>query len=230
MSVRILIGLVVAGLARIAAGAAVYEEEWNASGNGAHRWNYWTTGDVAMAWQATGGRADSGHVSAPLAACSNWLNDSRWPAYTFADRDATQNIDLVSGSALSVYARMADPATLNGGSLHFFIGEWLSQSNYVFYQHNAVVTVATNDWSVRSSWTAGTDLDWTLVDRAGSTKNPTDLYANPQQYGFVIRGSAGQPTGSLGLDSFAVIPEPATLALAAGGAMLFAVYRRRRRA
>ena len=221
--------LAIAGGMQGAAAATVYQEEWNAAGSGAHFWNYWTTTDVTMAWHASGGRADSGYVSAPLAACSNWLGNSHWPAYTFTDRDPTQNIDLVAGSVVSVFARMTDPDALNGGTLHFFVGEWLSESNYVFYRRNATVAVGTNDWNAFSVFVAGADADWTLVDQVGNTKNPTDLYSNPQQYGFVVSGSSSQPSGDLAFDSFAVVPEPGSLALAAGGAILFAAWRRWRR-
>lgn len=62
----------------------------------------------------------------------------------------------------------------------------------------------------------------TIADNQG--KAASDLFVNPQQWGFAVVRAAGQPTGDLGLDNFGV-PVPAPLALLTAGLLALAGLR-----
>lgn len=206
---------------------ADYIEEWNRESAGNHHWDYWTTSNISMGWRATGGEQDSGYVSAPLGACSNWLT-AYWPAYLEMDKAPEQELVLTPNSSLSVTLNDLNSAILNGGAARLFIGEWIDGSNWVFFSHNTALTVNHTNWLTPSQLLMGGNDSWSVISQTGNVKNATDLYNHPQQYGFVVLGGNSQPIGELGFDSFQLIPEPQTLALLSVGLLIFLQRLRRR--
>ena len=195
---------------------ADYSENWDAGGND---WMYWAADPISparlggdnepMDWSATGGYGNSGYVSAPLGSLFiTW--DRYWPAY-----QAPPSVDPVSlnGQVLRVHGNDLATSNLPDNCLRAFIGEWISDTEYVFFAHNTPLSFGRNSWDVVGEAIVGGDPDWHDIVRVGSTKTASDLYNNPQQWGIVIEGLGGigigeQPTGTLGFDELLIEDGP----------------------
>jgi len=217
--------------------SAGYFEQWNDDAAMNHNWKYWVEPDgVAALWNASGGVADSGHIVSPLGALALWgSSDAYWPIYTMeGERELTQGINLVENPSLtSVLSAGGLTVSLGGGTLHYFIGEWLvtgpdpGDYSAVFYRTKASLTLNAAGWDVPSAISVAQDADWELMFSKDSLKKATDLFLNPQQYGLVVVGGTMAPSGDLLVDNFGVIPEPVAGGGAAFGLALWAFWRAR---
>lgn len=200
-------------------------EDWNAAAAGNHNWKYWndsvSPSDIDAPWVATGGANDSGHLAVDLGALSLWgSNPTYWPAYTAASmRGADQDIDLVLNPYLTVNLMGGRDVDLQGGRLYFFVGEWNDSGSEAFYRNTTPLTIMpSGDWGLANVAWAGDVSQWALISATGEASSLEELFQAPQQYGLVLWGSQGQPTGTLHVDDFgaiptATIPEPSGFAL-----------------
>ncbi len=244
------------GLLLAAPALGAYDETWDNPGLENNEWAYWDLqyGTVPhchnpMNHFAGGGVNGSGQVQAPLAEMdpaefhSYW---AFWPAYP-GENFATQpfpDIDLsIPGAAISVYVMglhnpIDPPVSLAGGQLRFFIGYWdgkdteeTDDDEQAFFCTDGTFDVGDNGW-IETTVVLGDNDDWMTIVKEEDPPHdtqPTDLYVNPQQWGFTIFPvpPLSQPSGgSLCFDEFHLIPEPSVLALVVLGALT----RRRRRA
>ncbi len=185
--------------------AEVFVEDWDDAAAQHHDWQYWVAGSNTgtrptvdgqnqdMNWSATGGVSDSGYVWSPG---GEWLETwgRLWPAY-MAPPDPVASVNLAN-QTLSInvndFGAVAALPTQITLPLHLFIGELiangsgLADDEYVFFQHSATITVGNDEWA-HTSLAIGEDGNWSDIFRStGNTKTPSDLYADPQQWGFVI--------------------------------------------
>jgi len=242
-----------------AAGDSYDEEFWNDPVKQHNKWTYWDTDYLGpggeekkdhhnpMVWFATDGVANSGYVRTPLGEMDPaFVHNAAayWPAYPGDDVvTGFPDIDLsFPGAAISVFIKGSDSLlgqvgsfSLAGGDVRFFVGYWLDHDpdtsdddEQAFYCTEGTFAVGDDVWE-RSTVILGGDDDWLMIVKENSTKTPTQLYSNPQQWGFVIWPVTlgDSPSGLLGFDNFRVIPEPGTLGLLALGG--WAVCRRKRR-
>lgn len=246
--------VVVMGLWCAGAAANYTDENWNHAGAGNNLWSLWDTSfngggspndhNRPLAYLTSGGYANSGHVRSDLRLCTVAMEHQTarayWPAYPGEDEvPHFPPIDLnVPNAAISIMINDVGPtpANLGGGAVHFFIGyydgkgtEQTDDDEQAFFCTKGAFAIHPGSW--QSSVVAlGGDSDWyTIVidEQPGPATTPTDLYTNPQQWGFVIYQTAvgAQPTGLLGWDEFHLIPEPLSITvLAVGG---WALLRRR---
>ncbi len=173
-----------------------------------------------MVWLATGGMGNSGYVRAPLNALGSANSDEAfWPAYLYSELGDNQEIDLtVSDAVIKVYASgvsMLVPMNLQGGRLHFFIGQWLpgispgpEDDTWSYFNNLTPATIDDHGWSVESSITVGNDSNWGTIASNDPSVGPSDLYYHPEQWGFVIFPASGILSGELALDSFRIVSEP----------------------
>lgn len=209
--------------------AADYDAEfWDDPAQENHNWSYLTDPaptDADMIWLSTGGVANSGHVRSPLNALVPYHNDEAyWPAYLYRGLGENQEIDVsIPDAAVKIYARavaLTAPMNLEGGALHFFIGQWVhgnpdtpDDDTYSFFYNLKEVTINDHAWTIESSLPVGTDADWGVIASNDPAVAPSDLFYHPQQWGFTIFPASSTPAGLLALDSFRVVPEPSTLLL-----------------
>lgn len=222
---------VVVLVALLSAAFGDYTENWNSSGDANHNWAYWSSNEVAIPWMSSGGYNDSGYVQANLTSMTNWCADnSYWVGYLITNTMAPeQHVDL-TGKWIEIRANDMNTADLDGGELYFFIGDWSGPANYSFFYNTNSLTLGANSWDVLHSIAIGENDNWGTIAQVGNTQTPDDLFNNPQQYGFVIYnadGNNGKPSGQLGLDNFAVVPEPFSASLLGAGLLAFRLLRRR---
>ncbi len=233
----------------VSARGDVFAEDWDNSTNRNHDWQYWVVGantgtrpgvlgqNKDMIWSATGGVSDSGYVKSPG---MEWFElwDRLWPAY-MAPPDRVDDVSLASQFvSVSVHdfgtvALLPTPIEL---PLHLFVGEWiengagLEDDTYVFFQHNAAITVGNNKWA-QTTFAVGDDSNWTeIISSPGNTKVPSDLYTNPQQWGFVLNTPSVPDSIVLGFDRLRTVPEPSGFVLLALAMVASGWYGWRRRA
>lgn len=151
------------------------------------------------------------------------LSDTRdvysgyWRFYLLeTNRDAGQELNFANHTVSARFNSHGDPDPFNGGQIYFFIGEWLDSSHYSFYRYNTSFVFNVDEGGRTNATTiyiSGSESEWTLFAGQNAV-SVTNLFDNPQQYGFVILGQSGQPTNRISMDDFAaVIPEPATISL-----------------
>jgi len=88
-----------------------------------------------------------------------------------------------------------------------------ADDTYVFFQHNATITVGDNVWA-RTEFDIGGDDNWSVIlANPGNTTTPSDLYIDPQQWGFVLDHDFLPEGVQLGFDQLEVVPEPSGLVL-----------------
>ena len=212
---------------------ADYVEHWD--GADSHNWQYWTGGQpdngghgTAMTHHPTGGQS-GGYVSAPLADLS-WAHNPAhlWPAYTVrAEREPAQNLDLNQDPIIEVYVNQLPGANLEGGAVALFIGQFTTQQDHVFFYHDTFATINSNSWDTKTTIDVRTGNWIEIVRGAANTQQPEDLYADPEQYGITLLGQTASPSGLLGFDEFANIPEPATIMLIGLGTLPLRPSRKR---
>ncbi len=208
---------------------ADYIQDWNAGGGG---WQYWVedpTGSVrsgrnkAVQWSANSGVNDSGHIRTPLDELLITFG-LHYPAY-MAPPDPVDAVDLRDQAIHISVNDFGSASILPSAPVHFFIGEWNTLNDHVFFVRDAPIAVGSNTWR-RTTFEVGTDAQWSELVRVGSTKQPHDLYLNPQQWGFALVNLPQPPTGLIGFDALRVVPEPLMLhVLAVGGLMVLATRR-----
>jgi hypothetical protein len=191
-----------------------YVETWDA---GPGDWQYWVEDETVpvrggknhpVDWSSTGGYDNSGYISTPLDELFVTF-DAFWPAY-MAPPDPVDPVDL---NDKTVRVRVSDFGTsgLPDDSLRLFIGEWDVNDNYVFYAHNTPIPIG-DDWDTLTMFDIGDDSNWTLIEDGGLGKDPSDLYVNPQQWGFTLLGLVDpapvpQLTGTLAFDELRITDE-----------------------
>ncbi|HOW97874.1 MAG TPA: PEP-CTERM sorting domain-containing protein [Kiritimatiellia bacterium] len=228
-----------------AAEAAVtnYVETFNDTGDQEHHWMYWgqPTGggevaDQSVVWMANGGAGGTPRVTVDMEnldynANGYWLHYLNSPdvgGTRTTDQELNFNDHIVTAAFNS--HNIADP--FNGGSVFFFLGQYIDGGNSAWYYFNQAFTVnvTQDDWSQATSiGITGAESEWTLLSGNASI-SVTNLFNNPQQYGFVIVGAGSQPTYNLSMDNFSaaqVIPEPGVLALLGAGLALLHLKRAR---
>ncbi len=139
------------------------------------------------------------------------------------------------------------PVNLHGAKLYFWVGYWwvaddpAPDSWAFFYNANGHFTFDSSD---PAGWTTSTipvgegTTDWGIISMSGMGEgNPAppvseawELFVAPQQWGFVIFDPdvdvLPPPSGALGFDNWAIIPEPSTLTLLALGVLVLLGWRR----
>ena len=201
--------------------------------------NYFADGGV--------GGAGSGYVSGPLAEMEPAeVHDvaTYWPACPGEEFPETPfpDVDLsIPNAAVSVYIKgihpFGTPIDLGSGKIRFFIGyydphgtETEDDDEQAFYCTKGTFDFGDGFWD-QTVVPLGGDLDWLEIVKDEYTRDtqPTDLYVNPQQWGFCIHPvllNESPGGGALGFDRFELVPEPASLTLLALAGL--AVLRRRR--
>jgi hypothetical protein len=95
--------------------------------------------------------------------------------------------------------------------------------------NSATIAVGRNAWET-TDFAVGDDSGWSvIIESFGNLKTPSDLYLNPQQWGFVLDHESLPEGIELGFDQLETVPEPSGLALfsaAVLGAVLFVRGRR----
>ncbi len=221
------------------------EESWDDPGSMNHNWSYYDTDapaphDVAMNWEAAGGVGGGGYVWTSL----NLLDTAHdlqvyWPAYLYRTIADDQEIDLtVPDAAVKVYARDVGTGAqldLKGGQLVFFIGQYVvnnpddpNDDQQSFFYNLTPLTIGVGDWGVENTIPVGDDSNWGVIVNDDPSVSPSDLFYHPEQFGFAIYPAASTPTGSLGIDSFRIVPEPGSAALILFGALMLGLRRRSR--
>lgn len=244
MNIRLAIVLLLCGLTGVEAAVTNYVDNFNDTGAEEHNWTYWgePTGggpiqDYEVVWMANGGESWSARVTIDMENLRESVS-AYWPLYLNSPdvgglRDPDQELDFNNHTVSAIFNshNISDP--FNGGSLYFFLGQYIDggDSAWYYFDEAFVVNQAQDDWSQATSIDITDDeSDWTLL--GGSASVPvTNLYNNPQQYGFVIVGAGSQPTYNLSMDNFSAIqtiPEPGVFALLAAGLTVFHLHRRRR--
>ena len=246
---HLILAVVATGLCPMIAAGDYDAEYWDVPGKANNNWSYYDTDvpsphNVDMTWHASGGMGDTGYVSAPLALLDSAHDPCAfWPAYLYRGLGVAQEIDLsFPGAVIKVRARDMAPPTqiqpmdLKGGSLVFFIGQWVdvgddgnpANDKWSFFHNLTPVTIAQGGWTVRSSLPVGGNADWAAIADNDPLVDPSDLFYHPQQWGFAIFPAASTPTGTLGLDSLRIVPEPASFSLVALGAAVLLGRRKKR--
>jgi hypothetical protein len=210
--------------------AEYHQELWDDPGKANNHWSYYDTDapephDVDMDWHASGGVGSSGYVSTPL----DHLDPAHhpqafWPAYLYRGLGENQEIDLgIANAAIKVYASDVSttgitPLNLQGGSLYFFIGQYLAgipddpaDDKWSFFYHTMPVTINQGDWEAESTLTVGDDANWGVIADTDPDVSPSDLFYHPQQWGFCVFEAEAAPSGVLAVDSFQIVPEPSVL-------------------
>lgn len=235
---HIILFIVLLGVFSGAALAAYTQELWNDPAKTNNNWSYYDTDapqpyDVDMTWSATGGVDNTGYVKCSLYDLESvHHNGAYWPAYLYRGLGDDQEIDLsIPNASVNIYAKNASSPmggmNLQGGSLRFFIGEWFEGTDpgpeddtWAFFYNTTPVTINDHSWAAESTIPIGSNSNWGVISRTNSGISPDDLFYQPQQWGFVIFNAASEPTGILALDSFRIVPEPATLLILGLGGML----------
>jgi hypothetical protein len=241
---KLVILAMIAGLgAFVSSGMAEYIENWDIDPPANNDWYYYDVGvgdgDADLTWVSSGGEDGSAHVRAPLGSMTEWTEvpDVWWGPYTYGHDGVTtlHPINLNDDRVISIYARddtLTGDADLQGGSLHFWIGQFRDPDGpggddpfLTFFQYNDPVKI-TGTWSPTRQVMRSDPGRWTEVVNDDNL-DPVDLFTEPQQWGFGIFGASGAPSGVLGFDSFANTPEPTAAILLVLGVLL--VVNRRRR-
>jgi hypothetical protein len=212
MSRRVLVTLVVAlvGFRPMAGGT---RESWDDPSLTNRNWYQFVMGqDQPMPWLPSGGVEDSGHVTVQLAQLP-FIQGGYYPAYTVGlyGRDPDQEIDLTQDRWLRFSLKLEPGASLAGGRIVFFIGEWLAATNQVMFGFRHDLQAGIGEWT-ENSLLVGDPTLWSEISRVGSRKLPIDLFRWPQQYGLaIISPTSGSFRGMLHLDHFALEPESTPL-------------------
>jgi hypothetical protein len=231
-------------LAAVDVGAGDYTvERWNDPIRREHNWDYWDmihdpTGahpKEDMFWVPRGGLADSGYVWSPLGDLEPYHSpQAYWPAYLTSRIAPLQRIDLTQpGAEIRVYASDISAhgaIDLQGGRLHLFIGEWISETDWRFFYNRTPLVINDHHWSTESVVPVGGDADWGLIAGSigGTAGGASALFHHPEQWGFTIFAADSTPAGTLALDAFRIVPEPSALTLAAWPALVLLGRRLRR--
>lgn len=185
-------------------------EDWNDKAAASHHWYFYDGDQPLVPWEATGGLEDSGCLVSPLNRLQE-IQAGRWPAYTINQgtvREPSQEIDLSQHTWLHVSLKLDPGSDLGGGSLRFFIGEWLADTNQAVIVFDQPLQVSPAQW-VTQILNVGDPGLWADAFREGSTKRAADLFEGPQQYGFGLIGADPKKlSGMLRIDQFAVLQKP----------------------
>gem|GEM_PF-4896510 len=179
------------------------------SGSTAEGWLNWVSGDIALTRVASGG-AEGGYVRSRLdLLTANVDSDLWWPCYRAPPTSEPINGDFTNAS-VSVALNDFGTVDLQGGSLHFFVGEWdPGTGTSTFWIFRTPVAAATaGSWQTRHLQLTAVEADW---EARGDVpyRALAELLVRPQQWGFVIVGAArAQPLGFLGFDSLRVTSGP----------------------
>lgn len=211
---------------------AAFSEDWNDPALEDNNWFWFQNGytgevfegDHAMDYSPSGG-VTGGYVATPLGSATFWdtVNDHNELFFAYS-WDVYNPIDLAADPYLSVALRSFG-ADLKGGAIYFWIGQFLSSTDFAFFAFDTPL-------AIDATWTLNqlpiTTTGWsTLGIGAASTVNAAaQIFTHPQQWGFVIAGGSEKATGTVGIDNLNLeVPAPGTLALLAIGGL----WLRRRR-
>ncbi len=226
----LLISLVALGAFPALVAGQYNEELWDDPIKTNNNWAYYdvdhTSGPhVDMIWHATGGVGNSGYVHAPLGGLDSAHHEQAfWPAYLFRGLGSFgQEIDLSPpDTVIKIYARemavSVVPIDLKGGSLHFFIGQWITgpPDKWSFFYNRTPIGISDAGWTIENMIYVGGDDQWGEIANNDPSVSPSDLFYHPEQWGFVIFGATGTPAGELAIDSFRIAPHPDPVPLLSG--------------
>lgn len=205
-------------LTHAGAAPAGLTEGWDSDPPGANAWYYFDSGapdngDAPLTWIASGGNP-GGYVQSPLGSATTWdqitLANSYFIAYAYGDRlsGVTHPIDLTSDPYVRVSFGNDGGVDLAGGSLFFWVGEWIDTNEFAFYYLDTPLDGATASvWTDNVVEASADPADWqTITNENGPAL--TDILPDPQQWGFGIFGGSGQPQGTLAIDALEVSADP----------------------
>ena len=226
--------------------AVLVFEDWNDGVAQEHNWFYYEanpggTPGTPVQWQPTGGIGDSGYIESPLSnlllapAVSTstyfaaYTIPSDWTIISSGHRDVSQDLDFNEVEYIELTLNdLSSGLDLGGGAIHFYIAEVVAGNNQSFYYHTDPVIINSGSWNQPSTITLDSLGDWVDFRASGSTMTIAEVYSTNPEYGLVVVNSSG-PSGILGIDNFAAVPEPLTGGLMmAGGAGLLLLSRKRR--
>ncbi len=211
------VSLCAAAAVLLAAGtaSAQYVERWDSTHREEHNW-VWDSASLGvwqpMAWAPTGGPDNSGHVATDIGDLAGdfFIPGDSFPAWIMADAGGGQEIDL-AGQSVRIDLKLDAGSTLGGGTIHFYV-----QKAGTYYYHLTPLAPGAETWTT-ASLAVGGDTDWADLFVPDPSVLPSDLFDDPDEYGFILLRDGDEPAGRLRFDNFAV-PEPVTLALLALGA------------
>jgi hypothetical protein len=236
--------LLVAGaiLAGLPLGGALgsYIEDWD-SAPSATGW-YWfqagagADGDVTLSWAANS-PDPGGYLVTSLDDVTHWsaipVAHTYFTTYAYGSNPpgVTRPLHPIQPSLdtrMEIAFRDGGGASLSGGQLFFWVGQWNSASELAFYYLNVPLSGATApSWTQNSFTISQSPGDWVTLVQEGPL-SLSGILGNPQQWGFGVFGGSAEPVGSLALDSLRSYPAPAPLTAALLLPGLLALGARRR--
>jgi hypothetical protein len=196
-----------------------------------------------MKWSAAGGVGGSGYVWTPLSGLWSELDQrAYWPAYLvdqvtqhygIPDRDIDLTIDDAHIQLAAKDRGLSVSVNLHGAKVYFFVGQWWTNDPTdpnddqwaFFYNANGDFEFNATTWTKSVVPVGLGTTDWGIIAMSGLGNNSLpppvsearELFVSPQQWGMVIFDPNATllpaPSGELGFDNWAIVPEPCTLGL-----------------
>jgi len=177
---------------------------------------------MPLSWQPNGGMDNTPFLSCDIGALGLWdKTGSYFPLYTFGWPNwdpAPHPVNLLITPTITVSLRvpprgLEPPDGLEmddskSGKPRFFVGNWQSQDNYVFYRYmGGAFVMGKGEWT-RSSITLDPDPKKWLQSVPESASGPVatlqQVLENPQQWGFTFIQGHSKPTMFLAFDDLRI--------------------------